>query len=214
MKSNLKKENYTAIADFMIVSFERDLADFTSVFKTIDANYLDAFKKANEKLKNVASYIIKKEEQKQATQVLYAKANEFREKLIVLKSYAKRANLNAPLLKETIEALKRKNIEKVIKNTREMLPYFTQNINKLTDMPADFLSDIPETITDLETKNTEQNSLMNEAKLSTAEKKTLYITLYKYISEVADAGKIVYKGNSKKDEYIISKILGRLDAGR
>lgn len=37
----IRKENYTALADFMIVNLERDLSEFTKFFKTIDIEYLN-----------------------------------------------------------------------------------------------------------------------------------------------------------------------------
>ena len=40
----------------------------------------------------------------------------------------------------------------------------------------------------------------------------VFKNLYNYISEVADAGKIIYKGTHKKDEYTISKILIKMNA--
>lgn len=208
----LKQENYTAAADFMIASLERDLAEFTKVFKTIDNAFLEQFKKANANLKNVSSSFLTKQQQKETTKELYSKADEFRDKLTLLKAYAKRAGLEAPILQETITALKGRNIEKVVKNTRELLPFFTQNADKIKDMPADFLKDIPNTITYFEEKSTTQNILMSQSKQTTAEVKPLYETLYNYIREVADAGKIIYKGSPKKDDYTISKILQRMEA--
>lgn len=207
----LKKENYTAVADFITVSFERDLASFTEVFKTMDAAYLQAFKKANSDLKNAASLLDKKQKQKQATHELYAMADAFREKLILLKAYAKRAGVETPLLQETINAVKSRNIEKVIKNTRDMLPVLTQNAEKIGDMPTDFFADVPDTINGMESKNTEQNKLINEAIQANVDEKPLYDTVYKFISEIAEAGKIVYKDSSKKDEYTISKIVARVE---
>lgn len=210
-KTNIKQENYTAVADFMLASLERDLADFTKIFKTIDNDFLAQFKKANEDLKNASSSLLIKENQKKITQELYAQADAFRDKLMLLKVYAKRANLETPILQETIAALKSRNIEKVVKNTREMLPFFTQNAAKIKDMPADFLNDIPTIITAFETKNTEQNTLISKCKQTTTEYKPLYDGLYKFISEVAEAGKIIYKDHSKKDDYTISKIISRVE---
>lgn len=206
----LKQEDYTALADVMLVSFERDLEDFTKVFRTIDTTFLVNFRKANEDLKNASSSLVIKQSQKQTTKEIYQKADEFIDKLILLKAYTKRAKLDVPILQETIMALRSRNLEKVIKNTREMLPFFTENKSKIQDMPDDFLSDIPATLIYFETKNAEQNTLMSESKRVTSEGKPLYDTLYNYIKEVADAGKIVYKGSPKKEDYTISKIIQRM----
>lgn len=207
----LKQENYTAAADFMIASLERDLSEFTKVFKTIDNAFLEKFKKANDNLKNVSSSLLTKQQQKKTTKELYSKADEFKDKLTLLKAYVKRADLEAPLLQETIAAIKSRNIEKVVKNIRELLPFLTKNAEKIKDMPDNFLEDVPNTITYFEEKATTQNILMSQSKQTTAEIKPFYDTLYNYIKEVADAGKIIYKGSPKKDDYTISKVLQRME---
>lgn len=207
----LKQEDYTAVADFMLANLEKDLADFTKVFKTIDSDYVEKFKEANQQLKEATSSVITKQEQKNTTQDLYIQADGFKEKLSLLKAYAKRAKVEAPLLQDTIMAIKARNIEKVVKNTREILPFLTQNASKIKDMPEGFLLDIPQIITELEEKSTKQNLLISQGKQSTAEGKNLYIKLYQYIKDIADTGKIVYKNSPKKEDYIISKILQRMN---
>lgn len=206
----LKQEGYTAVADFMLVNLERDLQDFTKVFRTIDDDFLQAFKEANQALKNASSSVLIKQSQKKTTKEIYEKADAFKEKLSLLKIYIKRAKLEVPLLQETISALQSRNIERVVKNMRELLPFITENKDKIKDMPSDFLSDIPQTIADFEEKNTEQNLLISKGKQTTSEVKPLYNTLYHYISEVAEVGKIVYKNSPKKDDYTIVKILQRM----
>ncbi|WP_296151578.1 hypothetical protein [uncultured Flavobacterium sp.] len=44
----------------------------------------------------------------------------------------------------------------------------------------------------------------------------VYKALYKYISTIAQAGKIIYDGKGKRDEYIISKLVSRMrsDGGK
>lgn len=208
----LKQENYTAVADFMLVNLERDLQDIAKVFKTIDDEFLQAFKEANQALKNASSSVLVRQHQKKTTKEIYEKADVFKEKLSLLKIYIKRAKLEVPLLKETISALQNRNIEKVVKNTRELLPFITENTDKIKDMPSDFLSDIPSIITYFEEKNTEQNLLISKGKQTTSEVKPLYKVLYEYISEVAEVGKIVYKNSPKKEDYTIVKILQRMGA--
>ncbi|WP_254051981.1 hypothetical protein [Capnocytophaga canimorsus] len=79
-------------------------------------------------------------------------------------------------------------------------------------MPDNFLDKILPLVTSLENLNTEQNKLMNEGKKISNERKPIYKNLYKYISEIAEAGKIIYKDSYKKSEYTISKILARVQS--
>ena len=41
----IKHEDYAVIADFIAVSFERDLTYFSEIYKTMNAEYLENFKK-------------------------------------------------------------------------------------------------------------------------------------------------------------------------
>lgn len=208
-QKKLKQENYVTIADFMVASLERDLADFTAIYKTINKDYLSGFKNAIAQVREFSSTTFSRVEQKQTTQSLYKKADELSHKITLLKSYAKRAKKEVPTLASIYKQLRSRNIEGVTKELREVLPYIQNIATELADMPDDFLSSITPTVAEMEALNTKQNVLINKNKLNTADKKPLYSNLYKYISEVAEAGKIVYNGNTKKDEYIISKILNR-----
>ena len=59
----------------------------------------------------------------------------------------------------------------------------------------------------MERLNIEQNKLINKKKQTNVNEKDAYRALYKFISEIADTGKTVYKTSIKRDEYTISKIL-------
>ncbi|MFK8271931.1 hypothetical protein [Capnocytophaga canimorsus] len=207
-----KQEHYTAVADFIAVSFERDLSDFSNVFKTMNDSYLEKFKQAIESAKNSVSATELKMKQKEATKKLYETSKELSDIVLLLKKYAKRANVDVSMLQETVNQLKARNVETPIKTLRDALPYLTSVANKLEDMPDNFLDKILPLVTSLENLNTEQNKLMNEGKKISNERKPIYKHLYKYISEIAEAGKIIYKDSYKKSEYTISKILARVQS--
>ncbi|MDO4728956.1 MAG: hypothetical protein Q4B43_08150 [Bacteroidota bacterium] len=207
---NLKQENYTVVADFIAASFEKDLTDFTAVFKTMDINYLERFKKSINEAKNSVSATEIKMKQKEATKKLYEKSKKLYESIYLLKKYAKRADTDVSMLDDIISNLKKKNIEGAIKLLRDAFPYLMSISNKLVDMPDDFLNRIFPIISKLENLNIEQNILMNESKEKNNERKPIYKNLYKYISEIAEAGKVIYKNSYKKDEYTISKIISRI----
>ncbi|CEN42232.1 MULTISPECIES: hypothetical protein [Capnocytophaga] len=207
-----KQEHYTAVADFIAVSFERDLSDFSNVFKTMNDSYLEKFKQAIESAKNSVSATELKMKQKEATKKLYETSKELSDIVLLLKKYAKRANVDVSMLQETVNQLKARNVETPIKTLRDAFPYLTSVANKLEDMPDNFLDKILPMVTSLENLNTEQNKLMNEGKKISNERKPIYKNLYKYISEIAEAGKIIYKDSYKKSEYTISKILARVQS--
>ena len=118
----LKKENYTAVAEFMAVSFERDLADFTAIFRTINADYLSAFKDAINQVKSIETSFGIQMEQKQVTQELYELAEKIYNKVLLLKKYTERAKIDIPTLSSITTSLKNKNIEGAVKLLREVMP--------------------------------------------------------------------------------------------
>ncbi|GIZ16436.1 hypothetical protein [Capnocytophaga catalasegens] len=210
VSNNLKKENYTAVAEFMLVSFERDLSEFTKSFKTIDEEYLSKFKSAITDAKSLGSAMAIQAEQKNVTKKLYEYADQLKDMIAFLKRYAEKANLETTILGRIATSLRAKNIEKSVIDTRAALPYFIENKDKMTDMPEGFLDKIEPIIDNFEKLNISQNSLMNQRKQITSESKDVYQKLYVYISEIADMGKMIYKQSTKKDEYTISKILSRM----
>lgn len=210
VSNNLKKESYTAVAEFMLVSFERDLSEFTKSFKTIDEEYLSKFKSAITDAKSLGSAMAIQAEQKNVTKKLYEYADKLKDMLAFLKRYAEKANLETTILGRIAISLRAKNIEKSVIDTRAALPYFIENKDKMTDMPEGFLDKIEPIIDNFEKLNISQNSLMNQRKQITSESKDVYQKLYVYISEIADMGKMIYKQSTKKDEYTISKILSRM----
>lgn len=209
---NLKQENYIAVADFILVSFEKDLSSFKEVFKTMNENYLEKFKTLIEDAKNSVSSTEVKMRQKDVTKQLYEKIKNLNEILSLLKKYAKRVNVDVSMLNDIILNLKKKNVEGAIKLLRDAFPYLLSISNKLVDMPDDFLNRIYPLISNLENLNIEQNTLMNQSKEVNNERKPIYKNLYKYISEIAEAGKVIYKNSYKKDEYTISKIIARVQS--
>lgn len=209
---NLKQENYIAVADFILVSFEKDLSSFKEVFKTMNENYLERFKTLIEDAKNSVSSTEIKMRQKDVTKQLYEKIKNLNEILSLLKKYAKRVNVDVSMLNDIILNLKKKNVEGAIKLLRDAFPYLLSISNKLVDMPDNFLNKIYPLISNLENLNIEQNTLMNQSKEVNNERKPIYKNLYKYISEIAEAGKVIYKNSYKKDEYTISKIIARVQS--
>ena len=59
-------------------------------------------------------------------------------------------------------------------------------------------------------KNALQNSYMNNRKQLTEQNSAKYKALYLYITKIIKAGKLLYDGETKKDEYIVSKVISRM----
>jgi hypothetical protein len=212
--SLLKLEDYPAVADFMITSFERDLPDFSKYYKGMDDAYLTAFKASNASLKAAPSGLVRKKKQTGVTKLLYNELDETKKEVIFLNDYAKRAELDVTPLTKTVKEINTRNTEGVIKLLRDALPYYEEHAAEMIHMPEGFLTTIKGRVTEIETLNATQDSSMNEKKSGTNATRQQYDEVYGYISEVAKAGKLIYKGTPKADEYTISALLSRLHAAK
>ncbi|MBP1618523.1 MAG: hypothetical protein H6Q14_2350 [Bacteroidetes bacterium] len=214
MQAQLRLEDYPAIADFIFTSFERDLADFTAKYKTMNSDYLAAAKSANITLKSIQATLIAKLEQKDVTAELYTTADSLKSKIILLKDYAQRGKIPTDSLSDCVYKLTKRNIEGALLTLRSALPYYDQNSSKLLDMPDGFLVALSNQINELDTLNNAQNTAINRSKESTANNKEVYKQVYQYITDIAKAGKIIYAKTPKADEYTISKLQSRVRAAQ
>ena len=192
----IKHEDYAVIADFIAVSFERDLDSFSSTYKTMNASYLENFKKAISQLKNNDSTNAIVIKQKETTANLYKQADELRRNITFLKDYATRSGLDTSLLKVVVTKINGRNIAGVVKAVRDA-------------MPEGFVEKRVEQTKQLDALNVLQNTLMNERKYHTQANKEMYALIKKYIGDIAKAGKLIFQGQKKEEEYVISKIVTR-----
>jgi hypothetical protein len=212
--NNLRLEDYPAIADFIFTSFERDLADFTAKYKTMNNDYLAAATSANIALKSTQATLLTKQQQKDLTSELYSAADTLKKDIILLKDYAQRGKVATVLLGDSVYLLSNHNIEGALRTLREGLPYFINNISNMPDMPNGFLDRLITRINELDTLNNAQNTAINRSKESTANNKEVYKQVYQYITDIAKAGKIIYAKTPKADEYTISKLQSRVRAAQ
>lgn len=212
--TNLKQEEYTAIADFMLQSFERDQSEFLKYYKAMDAAFLAEFKAANEQLKKKSSGMMRVKQLKSTTKTLYTLLDEIKKDVIFLKDYALKAKLEVDSLTKIVKQLTSRNAEGVVKMLRETLPYYEQHTSEMTNMPDGFLTVLKDKIEQIETLNATQDNTINEKKGVTSTNRGHHKELYAYISEVARAGKRIFEGTSKADEYVIQRVVGRMRAAK
>ena len=211
-RTRLKLEDYAAVGDFMLQSFERDKAEFVKHYKTMDENLLKAFKKANEEVKKLTSGMAQTKEQQKITTQLYTLLDEVKGKIVFLSDYAKRAKLDTAQLTKTAKQLASRNAEGAVKMLRDALPYYQTQAAAIADMPEGFLEDIQAKIIRIEKLNADQNASINLKKGITGANREQYENLYAYLAEVARAGKLIYKGTPKADEYTLKAIHSRVQA--
>ena len=148
--------------------------------------------------------------QKELTKSLYDKIKDIKYNLQLLKDYAIRAKLDISLFNTLLKNISMKNAEGIIKNIRDMLPYYRSNVDKLLDMPDGFLDKLKLKNDELEKLNTDQKHQLTSKKTNTSDNHIIYKEIYEYIRNISKAGKLIYINSIKKDEYTLSKILAKL----
>ncbi|MDO4881672.1 MAG: hypothetical protein Q3983_10355, partial [Capnocytophaga sp.] len=206
----LKREDYPALGNIVLVSLKRDIKDFTKEYKTINEEFIKELEDKVNNLKKMVSYNVLQSNQKSHTKILYEKANILKDRASLLKQYAIKAKLDTSLIAKNIKNINAKNIEGVVQSFRDIIHYYSQNKEKLTAMPDNFLEDLTEKNNEIEKLNIEQKHLMSSSKGTVQNNKKVYDELYTMIKEVISVGKIIYKNSVKKEEYTMSKILDKL----
>ena len=93
MSLRIRKEEYTALGDFVRLSFVRDQAVILSRFTKLNAGFLADFTAKLEEIKVLESGLVLTEEQKVVTSKLYAEAAVLNKELNFLIRYIKEVGL-------------------------------------------------------------------------------------------------------------------------
>lgn len=91
--STLRKEEYSAVANILLVSFERDITEFKEKYRTMNEEYLSSFKSIIEKVKNMASNNTELMKQKELTKSLYDKIKDIKYNLQLLKRLCNKSKI-------------------------------------------------------------------------------------------------------------------------
>ena len=212
----VRKEEYTALADFMLPSFTRDLALFQERFPKFNAAYLALFNAKTDFVKELESSIVVTEKQKNATAALYAEATTLGNELSFLKENFKDAGLNTSIVTNLKNDLSAHNIEGAVLKIESLKQYITANQTALEEegMASTFAAQLATHKTSFELKNKDQSEYMKQLKTLTDDNKAHYDELYEYITKVASKGKLLFKDSRIKEEYNITKNLGKMRAAK
>ncbi len=216
MSIRLKNEDYVPIGEIVLNNFSNDQPDFLKFYKSMNEDYRNDFEQALDKVKTLeSSHYLRLKEQTTLTKALYAKCDETADRLQVLSSYLEFENLDCKKSQEASTAFRKRNVEGGVRSGKEVLIYASNSESLLAkNMPDDFLSQLSTMINDAEAMNLQQNDMLLQRTKASNDDRVHYDELYRYISEVCKAGKIVYKKDpAKKAQYTLSKIKALLSAG-
>lgn len=212
MNANLKKEEYTTLADFVMISFVRDQSQIMTRFPKLDSTFLTAFTAKLDEVKTLESGLVLTEDQKKATTTLYKEADFLNTELNFLISYAKEAELETNAISDLKRDLTAGNIEGAVFKIESIKQYIDAHSTILIEqgMAADFPTQLETHKASLEAKNVMQYKLMSSRKKLTKENIDQYKSLYAYVIKIMKAGKLIFNDTVIKDEYTISKTVSKM----
>lgn len=213
MKSlKMRQAEYPLVGMAVKDSFKRDQTEFAKHYKTMDASYLTLFETSLAQVQAVHAASTGLAEQKEVSAKVYLLEEDLLRRTTFLKDYAADAAQDTTPAADTAKALRRGDTEAAVKALRQAATHYTPDIAAMQDMPQDFLTQISADTAELERMNNEQNTAMNFRPGLTEENRAKYDTLDACIAKVSNAGKRIFRGTAKADEYTISKILTRIRA--
>jgi sulfur transfer complex TusBCD TusB component (DsrH family) len=206
------QEEYLPGALFIKTSFIRDRAEMVTRFAEYTPEYLVGFEAQITAVKQIQGALMLTEAQKQATANLYLKADSVNVEFNFVSSYFKKCKLDTKILSQVKKDLTARNIEGAIDKIATVIQMVAVNAAALMSkgMAANFAETLAADRDYLELQNALQNQVKNQVSDLYTANKAEYDALYEYIAEIANDGKIMYKGTPKAKEYTITKIIERM----
>ena len=211
----MRNEEYAPGASFLLSSFEQDQAAIVSVFSDFDAAYLAAFELQIEKVEKMDQGLVVSEQQKDATKLLNGMVDGLNTQLNVVAFRFQRAGLPTQLVTQVKEDLKSGNVEGGCMKMEGLIQLMVEKKTALaaTGMQDNYPDELAQTTEHLRVYNKKQNELMNAGEELTSKQLNEYQVLFGYIKDICRAGKIVFDGMVKEDEYTMTKLIRRMRSG-
>ncbi|MDR1879039.1 MAG: hypothetical protein LBQ64_05690 [Bacteroidales bacterium] len=202
MKRIVSIEDLPVIADFVIVSLRRDLANFSTYSPKFNDSYLDVFEGKIAKVKSVIAGKIFTKELSKVTINLKDAVGELRPKLNKIEGYVKMADksLSTTIVGFGISAvrqpLNRGNVEGVTKTLGDLLHIIENNRNVLSEqgLSDEMVNVLRNAREEIERLNNLQNQIISQRAIAVEENSAVFDDLWKTISETLTAGRSLYKG--------------------
>ncbi|WP_445711921.1 hypothetical protein [Flavobacterium sp.] len=212
----LRMEEYVPTGAFLKTSFERDRAELATRFSEFTPEFLLDFKAQLTKVEKLESTLVLTEEQKGVTSSLYEASTVLNKDLNFLSFYFERAGLDTASITAVKKKLAARNIEGATQRLEGVIQYAVSKKAALESkgMSAIFPDELATAKVNLETKNELQNSVMNIKKQLHKDNKAEYDKLYSFVSLITKAGKLMYDGLPKRDEYTVTKLVSRMRRGK
>jgi hypothetical protein len=212
----LRVEEYVPAATFLMASFVRDRVELSGRFSEFTVGYQSDFKTQLNKVKTLEQSLMLTEKQKMITTKLYLAVDGLNKELNFLSFYFNRAFLDTAILSKVKRDLVRHNVEGACLKLGGLIQYVTEQhvVLESKGMAVGLPAQLSVVKADLEAKNALQNELMDDKGQLFEDNSAEYKLLYGFVGTIIKAGKVMYDGMGKEDEYTMSKIIGRMRFGK
>ena len=210
----IKKEEYTAVGDFILPSFVRDQTAIKARYPKLDGQFLSDFEAKLAAVKVLESGLVITQAQKNASVALAVEGDVLQTELTHLNSYIRDAGLETAAVTDLKKDLKRGNIEGAVLKMESVKQFVVANATALENegLAVGFAGVLDGHKVSMADKNRLQNDYMVAHKRLVDANKAEFKALYGYISKIAEKGKLVFANTITKDEYTISKTIGKMRA--
>lgn len=208
----LKLEEYVLAASFLLTSFSRDRVELEEIFSEFTPAYEDEFNARLTVVKTLEQSLVLTEKQKGVTKALNQAASAMNKEFNILSFQFKRADLDTAIVSRVKRDLTSGNIEGANKKVDAVIQFLEDKSEILQSkgMKPNYITELGARNAALLKKNVQQKKLMDSRGKLTEVNKQKYKDLYEYISTITEAGKILYDGFKKEDEYTITKLISKM----
>lgn len=208
------KEEYVPIADALLTSLTRDLAQFEASNHLFNADYLLAMQNKTNELRAKETGDATLTRQKQTTRELYRLGDDLIKPMKLLNMVFEKAGFENSPAGDVVKKIRKRNFEGALMSLKSLRDIVTTQSTLLTSagMKSDTEAILQNAFDAITAKSNEQSSLQQQRKAFTSENQGLYKELYAYISEVAKLGKIIFQGEQKATEYTIENLIAMVNA--
>jgi len=221
-KVNCRIEDIPTIADFMLASVTRDLADFTAYSPLFTEAYLtdfDAKRKAATELimTDSVNFALKT-----VTEKLYGELKNLRLMLVRIDGYLKLANIEVNGDRLGIKKFRlhihKGNVEGIVLNGRNFVHNLIESKTLLATkgLKQEQIESLTTLLNTIESLNKEQNFLQSKRAQNCINNKDIFNNLWDIMWSVMQAGKAIYKGvsDAKMKDYTLAQLKKRMNNER
>jgi len=221
-KFHCKIEDLPTIADFVLASLRRDIADFNNYSEIFNQEYLSNLNVKRQECTEVILTDSVNIALRSVTNRLYENLKKLRTLLVLIEGYiilAKKELNNDKLgIVKLRTNIKAGNVEGVVYYLRAFISNLNDSKTILTSkgMKQEHIEALNHLHSIIESLNMEQNELLSKRSQNCLNNMKMFNTLWDILSEIMQVGKVIYKSKneSKLRDYTMIQIKRRMNNER